>query len=487
MGIFDNFLQNWLQLVSLVFLITSVAIAVIIVMEKRSPFKTIAWILALVLLPIIGLIFYLFLGQEYRKRKLWSRRGIKDLERIRELTSRQLRRINRDQLETGGDILEKEKIISLLLNNSHSLLTTGNEVKLLNNGEATFKAILNAIDKACHHIHLEYYIIDDDEIGNQLKRELIKKSREGVEVRVIIDDVGSWSLSKKYIKELRDAGVELYPFMEVRFPRLTSRLNYRNHRKIVVIDGEVGFTGGINLADRYKTGNKKVGLWRDTHIQITGDAVSCLQVIFAADWFFVKKENLAGDKYFKPFSEAPGVPVQITSSGPDSDWKSIEQAYFTAIAGAKQHVYITTPYLIPPQDIVSALKTAALGNIDVRIIIPERSDARVSKWCSFSFVNELLEAGVKVYFYKKGFIHSKILIVDSILSSVGTTNLDFRSFETNFEINAFIYDKEFTERMILQFNIDLENSMEIVLEEWSQRSWINKLRESLAHIVSPML
>ena len=484
---FNDSLPLWLKVVSAIFFITSIAIAFIIIYEKRSPFKTVAWVLVLVVVPIFGLIFYLFFGQEYRKKKMYSRKGLKGLENLRRLTLKQLRVFSKYTHSFQGKILEKEKIIKLLLNNSHSLLTTGNSIELLNNGEATFEALLEAISQAKHHIHLEYYIINNDQIGNQLKELLIKKSREGVEVRVLVDDVGSWSLNRRFFRELESEGVEIDSFMKVRFPRLTPRLNYRNHRKIAVIDGTVGFTGGVNLADRYKDGNKKLGAWRDTHVKFVGDAASCLQVIFAADWFFVKKKVLKGKKYYKPFTEGDGVPVQIVSSGPDSDWENIGQAYFTAITGATKYVYLTTPYLIPPLPILEAIKTAALGNIDVRIIIPKKSDARISKWCSFSFVEELLEAGVKVYFYKAGFIHSKLLMVDDIISSVGSTNLDFRSLETNFEVNAFIYDEEFTKNLCAHFYNDLKNSEEIMLEDWRQRHWTRKLRESFAHIVGPML
>ena len=316
---------------------------------------------------------------------------------------------------------------------------------------------------------------------------MIEKSRKGVEVRMIIDDVGSWDLKKNFIADMRNNGIAIYSFMEVRFPRLTSRANYRNHRKIIIVDGKIGFTGGINIADRYVDGIKDIGHWRDTHLMLVGDAVACLQVVFAADWYFVINENLAGDKYFPPFTEAPGVPVQISASGPDSDWENIGQAIFSAIANARNKIYITTPYLMLPLQIDYALKTAALSNVDVRIIIPEKSDAIIPKWSSLSFVEELMEAGVKFYFYNTGFIHSKYMIVDDVFSTIGTTNLDFRSLETNFEVNAFMYDENFTREMMQTFNTDLENSREIKLREWRRRPWHYKFRESLAHIASPML
>ena len=481
--------MNWSvfwQIFSLVFLVTAIPVAIMIILEKRSPFKTIAWILVLILVPVIGLVFYLFFGQEYRKQKLFSRRGIKSLSRLRKLSIKQLREFEHADLHLSENVNEKKNLIRLLLNNSDSLLTTGNQLKLLNNGNETFDAIFKAIKSAKHHIHLEYYIFEDDIIGNQVKKLLIEKSREGVEIRIIVDDVGSWSLKKKFFKELRESGIEIYPFMEVRFPRLTSRVNFRNHRKILIVDGITGFTGGINIADRYVVGKPKIGQWRDTHLQITGDAVAAMQVVFAADWYFVINENLRREKYFLPLTEGEGTPVQISASGPDSDWESMEQAYLAAILNAQKYVYLTTPYLMPPQTLVTALKTAALSGVDVRIIIPEKSDAITPKWCSFSYVEQFLEAGIKIYFYQKGFIHSKTLMIDDVFSTIGTTNLDFRSLETNFEINAFIYERKFTRLMLKYFINDLRNSREIKLNEWTKRPWYFKLRESLAHIVSPM-
>ena len=475
------------KIFSFVFLVTAIPVAIIILLEKRSPYKTIAWILSLILLPVFGVVFYLVFGQEYRKQKLFSRKGIKSLGKIRSLSTKQLREIGQTHPILKGKMSDYQNIVRLLLNNSDALLTTGNQLKILNNGEETFDAIFEAIKKARHHIHLEYYIFSDDKIGNRLKDLLIEKSRDGVEVRIIIDDVGSWGLKKKFISELKENGIEIYSFMEVRFPRLTSRVNFRNHRKILIVDGKTGFTGGINFADRYIEGLKKIGSWRDTHLQLEGDAVACLQVVFAADWFFVINENLSGSDYFPAFSEGDGPPVQISASGPDSDWESIGQAFFAAITRAKQKVYMVTPYLMPPPHIMQAIKIAALSHIDVRILIPEKSDARIPKWSSFSYVEELLEAGVKIYFYQAGFVHSKYIISDNFFSSVGTTNLDFRSLETNFEVNAFIYDEKFTRELERIFLADLQQSREIKLREWRKRSWHRKLRESLAHIVSPML
>lgn len=477
----------FLQIFSLVFLVTAIPFAVIIVLEKRSPYKTVAWLMVLILVPVLGLVFYLFFGQEFRKRKLYSRKGIKSLGTMRRLSYRQMRDMEQTRLLLAPKVLEKKNIIRLLLNNSNSLLTTGNRLTILNNGGETFQSVFAAIEAAQHHIHLEYYIFANDRIGNKMKDLLIGKAKKGVEVRVIVDDVGSWGLKERFFENLRTQGVEIYPFMEVRFPRLTSRVNFRNHRKLLIIDGKVGFTGGINIADRYVSGLPKLGPWRDMHLKIVGDAVAAMQVVFAADWYFVINENLSGDEYFPPLSEKPGTPVQIAASGPDSDWETIGQAFFAAITNAKKSIYIITPYLMPPPSIIAALKIAALSSVEVRIIIPEFSDAIISKWSSFSYVEQLLEAGVKIYFFQEGFIHSKILVVDDVFSTIGTTNLDFRSMETNFEVNAFIYEEEFTKKMIAHFMDDLDCSREIKLSEWRKRAWHRKFRESLAHVISPML
>uniref|UniRef100_UPI003217DA7B cardiolipin synthase n=1 Tax=uncultured Draconibacterium sp. TaxID=1573823 RepID=UPI003217DA7B len=478
-----NQIAAWIYVV---FLLTAIPVAFMIILEKRSPFKTAAWIMVLILIPIFGVIFYLVFGQEYRKRKMFSIKGLKGLKELRRLTSEQLREIGHTQSTSNNEINENKNIIRLLLNNSNSLLTTGNQLELLKDGAQTFEAIFSAIKKARHHIHLEYYIFSDDKIGKQLINLLVEKRAQGVEVRIIVDDVGSWDLKKKFFTKLREKGIEIYPFMEVRFPRLTSRVNYRNHRKIIIIDGKTGFLGGINIADRYIEGMPKIGHWRDTHLQIKGDAATFLQVIFAADWYFVTKQNIYGFKYLPKFSETSGIPVQISASGPDYDWESIAQAYFAAITNSHKKVYLVTPYLMPPQDLLTALKTAALSNVDVRIIIPEKSDSRLSKWCSFSYVEALLEAGVRIFFYQNGFIHSKYMLVDDSFSSIGTSNFDFRSFETNFETNAFIYNVDFSKQLEAHFLDDLKNSREIKLKEWQKRSSLFKVRESLAHIVSPM-
>ena len=487
MGILIDLWGSLPGLVTIVYFLTVVFIAVLIILENRNPVKTISWILVLVLLPFIGFVIYLFFGQEYRKTKMYSRKGLKDLEKLRKLTLVQLDNLPKNHFQISDRLYTKKRLINLLLSNSHAILTNNNEVKVLRNGKETFPEIFTAIENARHHIHLEYYIVEDDSIGNQLRELLIKKAREGVEVRFIYDDVGSWELKRKFIRSMREAGVRVDCFMRVRFPMLTSKVNYRNHRKILVVDGQTAFVGGLNFADRYQKGIPGIGHWRDTHLKLTGGGATALQIIFMADWYFVSKEIFKGVKYFKPFEVGNGKLVQVSASGPDSDWESIGQAYFSAIASATDFVYISTPYLMPTTDIMTALKTSALGGIDVRIIVPGLSDAIFPKWGTNSYIEELLEAGVKIYFYMAGFTHSKVIVVDGIFSSVGTANLDFRSLETNFEVNAMIYDEQIAHTLRKQFFEDQKKSEEVVLEKWIKRPRINKIKESFARILSPML
>lgn len=479
--------ENITTVLNALYLLTVIFIAILIVLENRSPLKTISWVLVLVLLPFAGIVFYLFFGQEYRKKKMFSRKGLSRLEHLRKMTQNQLGQIPETTTGYSEAILSKKHLMSLALNNSNAVITRNNQLKILNNGDKTFPAIFKALEEARHHIHIEFYIVENDTIGNQLREILIRKAREGVEVRFIYDDVGSWALPKKYIRSLQEAGVRIDCFMKVRFPHLTSRANYRNHRKIVVVDGLTAFVGGLNIADRYLYGMKKLGIWRDTHLMLKGGAATMLQVVFMADWYFVSKEILQGPEYFPPLKEGPGKLVQIVTSGPDSDWESISQTYFSAIASAREKVYLTTPYLIPTPEILNALKVAAMGGIDVRILMPQESDAITPKWSTRSFVSELLEAGVKIYFFQSGFLHSKLVVVDGVFSSVGTANMDFRSLETNFEVNALIYNEKIARELELHFLDDLKQSRQIVAEEWEQRPRIEKAKESFARLLSPML
>lgn len=484
--------MSWLQITIYVlialYLLTIVSVVINVILENRNPVRTLAWIVVLVTIPFVGFIFYLYFGINYRKIKMFSMKELGDMKWLQYMSEDQKQLIKKSEFLHKRETLEVKKLMTLLLNNSKALLTRYNKVKILNNGEETFPAIFEAIRNAKRFIHLEYYIIEMGELTSQLKELLIQKAGEGVEVRVIYDDVGSWDLTRYFIRELRNSGVQIYPFLPVRFHQLANKANYRNHRKIVVIDGEIGFVGGLNFADRYLDGVPGIGIWRDTHLRVEGEAVTSLQVIFLIDWYFVRQELLLNKNEYLPYKKVEGdVLVQTVTSGPDSDWASIQQAYFTLINMAKRYVFISTPYFMPGETTLNALKTAAMSGVDVRIMLPHKSDSRLTYWCSRSFVEELLEAGVKVYWYQKGINHSKVIMVDGIVASVGTANMDLRSFEQNFEVSLILYDREVVKDLAAFFLKDLQNSTEAAIQRWKFRPKREKVYESLARLFAPVL
>ncbi|MFP4556465.1 MAG: cardiolipin synthase [Bacteroidales bacterium] len=488
LDIWENIIVSNLSTIFLaIYLFTVFTTVILVIHEKRDPAKTSVWVLILLLLPIIGLIFYAYFGQNYRKEKIFSRKGLVDLRQIDELSRSQLVDIKSQRYIDNPSISNNLKIITLLLNNSKALLTLYNKVKIYQTGKRTFNAILSALKSATQSIHLEFYIVNNDEIGNTIKEILVDKAKQGVEVRLIFDDVGSWNLPKKYIKEITDAGGEVYPFQPVKFPLFTSKINYRNHRKIIVVDGKVAYMGGMNIADRYLKGDGLLGTWYDTVLKIEGEAVHMLQLIFLVDWFFVSTKVLEDrSKYFPSHKVSTQHSLQITASGPDSDWASIMQAFFVAINNAKKHIYIASPYFVPNESILTALKTASLSGIDVRIMLPGKSDSTVVYWSSMSYVKELLDAGINVYLFHGGFNHSKILMIDSKFASVGSANMDIRSFEDNFEVLTMIYDEELTITLEERFLKDIKKSKQVEPDEWVKRSRRQNFNESFARMFSPL-
>ncbi|TLX77800.1 cardiolipin synthase [Labilibacter sediminis] len=470
-----------------VYAITIFMVIGVMILENRSPLKSLSWILVLFLMPGLGIVLYVFFGQNFRKQKIIRRKGLKNHEFISNIAHTQSKSLSKSGWLSNLALKEKENIVKLQLSNSNSVVTVGNKVTLLNNGDAKFAELLKELEKAQRFIHLQYYIFSNDEIGSKIKSILLKKAEEGVEVRIIVDDVGSWELKSKYFKELRKAGIEIYSFLQVQFPIFTSKVNYRNHRKIVVIDGLVGFVGGINVADRYIKGDPSYGIWRDTHIKVEGDAVNSLQNIFSIDWYFVSQVELADKKYFPVKEPVGNKMVQISTSGPDTDWPGIMMGFFKMISTARDYVYISTPYFMPNESVSMALKTASMGGVDVRIIIPEKSDAFITKLSSMSYIKEMMLSGVKFYFYQKGFIHSKVIVSDDVVASIGSANMDFRSFEQNFEVTAFIYDKDFTLKVKETFVEDFADSDRVILSEWRKRPVKQKVKESIARLFSPLL
>lgn len=474
-------------ILSVLYLVTIVFVCLVIIFENRAPVKTLSWVLVIALIPVIGIILYFFFGQNYRKKKIFSRKGIIDSEQLLNTAIQQIESLD-SLLERKSDkIKSKQHLMTLMLNNEKSVLTDNNKITLLNNAEETYSSMLKEIEKAKHHIHLEIYRLNIDKTGNRFRDLMIRKAEEGVEVRIIIDDVGSWSYKKRYIDETRSAGVQIFPFFPVRIPWLASKINYRNHRKILVIDGHTGFIGGMNIADKYLYGLPKLGQWRDTHLRIEGDAVAAMNRLFLIDWYFLSGEILIRNQEYFPESDVKGHSwIQMASSGPDSDWANIMQAYLSAIATASDRVYLCTPYFSPNESILNALKTAALSGNDVRLIMPEKPDSTIANWISRSYISELLYAGVRVYLYDSGFNHSKYIVVDGVFSSVGSVNVDMRSFDLNFEVTALIYDEDFAADLEKMFIDDLKNSKELLFDLWEGRSKRGKYKESLARIFGPL-
>lgn len=475
------------EIITVIFGLSTILIAILIMLENRNPSRTVAWLLILLAFPVLGFILYILFGQNLRKKRK-VRRHFRDSD-VLELDSvirNQLKMLQEPEYKLHQNINSHKRLINLVLNNSSAPFTINNRARVLTNGQETFAAILDSISKAKDHLHLEYYIVKPDNIGRKIQQLLIKKARQGVEVRLLYDGVGGRKLKADYLNPLKDAGAEIAVYLPVKFPFFQSRINYRNHRKIVVVDGMVGYVGGLNIGDEY-LGQGKLGFWRDTHMKLEGEAVYFLQRIFLHDWHFATKKKLTSSKYFPELPQYGSLPVQIATSGPDTEWASILQSHFAVIVSARERIYITSPYFVPDESILMALKTAALSGVDVKLILPSIPDYRIVFWASMSYLPEVIEAGVKVYLYQKGFMHAKVLLVDGVVASVGTTNMDMRSFNLNFEVNALIYDKNIVKRLEEDFYKDLEDSRLVTYEECMNKGFWTRFKESSARLLSPIL
>ncbi|WP_291528146.1 cardiolipin synthase [Bacteroides sp. UBA939] len=451
---------------------------VVIILDNRNPVKTLAWILILIFLPVVGLVFYFFFGRSRRHERVIGKK----------IYNRMLKKPMAEYMAQDTFVMPTSynRLISLFLNTEQAFPFDGNRVETYTGGLSMLQSLLRELGKAKHHIHIEFYIFEDDAVGRLVRDVLIDKARTGVEVRVIYDDVGCWDVPNRFYDEMREAGIEVRGFLKVRFPLFTSRVNYRNHRKIVVVDGRVGFIGGMNLAERYMRGFPW-GIWRDTHLMLEGKAVHGLQTAFLLDWYFVDRTLIGASRYFPRTKNIGTSLVQIVTSDPIGSWKEIMQGLLIAISGAKKYFYVQTPYFLPTEQILTAMQTAALAGTDVRLMLPRRSDSRLTHFGSCSYLADVLVAGVKVYFYKKGFLHSKLMVSDDELSTVGSTNMDFRSFEHNFEVNAFIYDKETALQMREIFLQDQRECTQVFLKNWVKRPWWRKVIESVVRLMAPLL
>lgn len=472
---FDNLVST---VVSSLFLLTVVITIVVVILDNRNPVKTLAWVLILSFLPVIGLIFYFFFGRDVRREKLISKRG------YFRLTKYPLAEYYEQKSSEYTD--DQHPLKRFFRKVNEALPFDGNSVQVYTSGHEMLQSLLQAIANAKHHIHLQFYIFEDDAVGRLVRDALIEKVREGVEVRLLYDDVGCWKVDQSFYEKMREAGIETRGFLKVRFPMFTSKVNYRNHRKVVVIDGRVGFVGGMNLALRYLKG-VKWGIWRDTHIRIEGRAVYGLQIAFLSDWYAADHSLITSSRYYPDMPVCGESSIQIVTSNPIGGVETIMQGLLIAITGSQKYFYIQTPYLLPTEPILLALRTAALGGVDVRIMIPERADSRITHLASLSYLDELMQSGVKIYRYNKGFLHSKVMVSDDVLSTVGSTNMDFRSFEHNFEVNAFMYDRESALKMKSIFLDDQKDADLVQLKEWRMRPWYQKVAESVIRLFAPLL
>lgn len=465
-------------IVNLLYGLTILGVVAVVVSENRNPVKSLAWVTVLLVVPLVGLVLYLVFGRNIQNKRIISRRNRR---KLRRLTARHL-----TDLRHGRPPESLQARINLASALCGSNYYEGNHAEVFDNGTDKFNALLADIAAAQHYINLQYYIIVDDNIGTRVLSALEERARAGVKVRIIYDHVGSFKLSRKALRRLKEAGVEAYPFFKVVFPPFGTRINWRNHRKIAIIDGTVGYIGGMNVADRYIDGGKMFPMWRDLHLRVTGPAVAALQQSFAVDWNFMGHPLLVDEIRPEPQPHS-NIGMQLVTGGPTTQWMNMTLIFQRAISEAKKCVYILTPYFIPTEGLVQTLQVAALSKVDVRLIVPRRSDSDMLRWATCSYVQECLRAGIKVYFYEKGMLHSKAVIIDDDFCTVGSTNFDFRSFEHNFEANMLIYSTEFNARMKALFMRELHDSRRITSAEWNRRPFLEKALESVMRLLSPIL
>lgn len=458
-------------------LASTVIIIIVILSENRNPVKSLAWVTVLLLLPVVGIILYLFFGRNIKNRRMISRSN--------------RRRLRRHEKRRAGSVAElaltgrSRRQLSLGRSLTGAQFYEGNDVKVFTDGTAKFDSLIADLEGARKSINLQYYIFADDNIGNRIADVLKRKAAEGLDVRVLYDHVGSLGTSNKFFRSLRRSGVDVHPFFRVTFPNLGAHVNWRNHRKIVTIDGTTGYIGGMNIADRYIDGVDRP--WRDTHVRISGPAVAALQFSFAVDWSFTSGQLIDDFASIAAPEPCGTIGAQIVTSGPMDNWSNIAMIFHRAIASAQKRVFIQTPYFLPTEGLLRALESAALAKVDVRLMMPRRSDSRMLSFASASYIAECLRAGIKVYFYDAGMLHAKTLLVDDEMVSIGSANFDFRSFDYNFESNVFFYNRELNEKMARQFADDLTMCHRVEPAVWRRRSLGKKTAESILRLLSPVL
>ncbi len=477
--------------ITVAYLLNIVLSFVIIFMERKDSTATLAWLLVLLMLPGVGFFLYLLLSQNFSRKKLFTmkanaKRTFGDFLRVQQENFSSGKLVFKDK-----NIEDHRDIIKMNLFRNQSFFTQNNDVQIFTDGNEKFDELFKCIENAKESVHVLYYIIKNDDLGKNLIALLEKKAKEGVEVRLLYDSLGSRKLRKKDIQGLLDAGGRIGRFFSSFFKHLNFKINYRNHRKIVVIDGRIGFVGGFNVGNEYLGLNKKFGYWRDTHIKIIGAAVTDLQRRFFLDWGNATREDINYQpKYFPQMTEEEvdgDAAIQIVTSGPDETDETIKQNYVKLISSAQKSIYIQTPYFAPDASVMETLKIAALSGVDVRIMIPNKPDHMFVYWATYYYVGELLRYGVKVYTYENGFMHAKTVVIDGVVSAVGTANFDVRSFKLNFEVIAIIYDTIKSSELKRIFEEDANYSLQLTHEIYLQRGIIIRFKESISRLLSPLL
>lgn len=472
-------------------LITNIILAATIVfLERRHVAATWAWLLILLFIPIVGFIVYVIFGQNLSKRKLFKLMD-KHEDEFNERLHKQVRALEQNEAVFNDRASERyQSVIRLNIQHGKALFSQNNRITIFKDGEAKFAEVLQDIEAAKHHIHMLYYIYKRGYIGEIVRDALVAKAKQEVKVRVIIDDMGSSRLPRSFFRSLIEAGGEVALFFPSKLlPYLNFRVNYRNHRKIIVIDGQIGYLGGINIGDEYLGRHPKFGYWRDTHMKLTGNAVDALQFRFLLDWSQAAQTKFGVDEtYFPPVKRDEGeVGMQIVSSGPDSESERIKDGIIKLIYASKESIYIQTPYFVPDESMMHAIKIAVKSGVDVRIMLPNKPDHIFVHWASLSHVGELLPLGVRVFEYEKGFMHAKTIVVDGRAASVGTANFDVRSFKLNFEANAFIFETSTATELHNLFIEDMAHSKELTYALYQKRSLSIRFKESISRLLSPIL
>lgn len=507
MALWDGVVATWGWLMEHLLYINLILSVVIVFFQRRDPKAVWTWLMVLYFIPIFGFFLYLMLCQDYRKSRMFRVKEVEDRLRYSVESQEEFIAGSREFL---SDPMSRdfEDLVMYNLETSGAVLTVDNTVDIFTDGEEKFEDLRNELEKATQYIHIQYYIIKNDEVFQSMMPILVKKAGEGVEVRILYDGMGGRFMPKRIWKELEDCGIKVGEFFPAFLGRLQLRMNYRNHRKIVVIDGRIAYVGGFNVGREYISKDPKFGYWRDTHLKISGGAVYSLQIRFALDWNYATKENLFKDaKYFgltdevEMMSVKPEVMfqpmackvgqrplgVQIITSGSDSSIRQIRDNYLELFHKAKRSIYIQTPYFVPDDAVLSALQIAARAGVDVRLMIPCKPDHPFVYWATYSYVGDLLEAGARCYTYENGFLHAKGVMIDSMVCCYGTANMDIRSFELNFEVNATIYDEETTKRLEEIFIRDLEKCHEVTEVYYERRSLWIRVKEQCSRLLSPLL